>query len=362
VLLHTRRLTLIAATLEHVRTEQESPDHLSTLLDAHVSSDWPTGEYDRDAMEFFRARLEEGGKEVEGWYGWYAVKKADADGPRALVGAGGYLGPPDSEGAVAIGYSVLPEWRGRGYASELVQALLERAFSHQQVRRVTASTTESNRASIGVLLRCGFLSVGVSQKDGTLQFERGRTTRRTMNSVGIPTGYAIRHALPGDVPALPDVEEQAGRLFDTYDGDLGLTDEIFSHITSIETFEKARHAGHLWVAVGPTREIVGFALVRDLGGCAHLDELDVLPSHGQRGLGAGLLAAVCDWAHEARYPAVTLSTFRDVPWNGPFYQRRGFHVVEPSTLSSEHVELVASERRRGLRTDLRVVMANPIGT
>ena len=177
-----------------------------------------------------------------------------------------------------------------------------------------------------------------------------------MNSVGIPTGYAIRHALPGDVPALPDVEEQAGRLFDTYDGDLGLTDEILSHVTSIETFEKARHAGHLWVAVAPTREIVGFALVRDLGGCAHLEELDVLPSHCNRGLGSALLAAVCTWATGDRYPAVTLSTFRDVPWNRPFYQHRGFHVVDPSTLSAEHADLVASERRRGLRTDLRVVM------
>src|SRR5215211_3999190 len=68
--LYTPRLTMIAATLEHVRIELEAPEQLSTLLDAQVSSAWPTGEYDRDAMEFFRARLEEGGTAVEGWYGW----------------------------------------------------------------------------------------------------------------------------------------------------------------------------------------------------------------------------------------------------------------------------------------------------
>lgn len=89
---------MIAATLEHVRIELEEPERLSTLLDAHVSSEWPAGEYDRDAMEFFRARFEEGGKEVEGWYGWYAVRKVDAHGSRALVGAGGYFGPPDLQG------------------------------------------------------------------------------------------------------------------------------------------------------------------------------------------------------------------------------------------------------------------------
>jgi ribosomal-protein-alanine N-acetyltransferase len=173
--LDTQRLTMIAATLKHVRIELESPDHLSILLDARVSSAWPTGEYDRDAMEFFRARLEEGGQAVEGWYGWYAVRKADAHSPRALVGAGGYFGPPDSEGVVEIGYSVLPEWRRMGYASELVQTLLERAFGHAQVTKMIAHTTESNPASIGVLLRCGFLAVGAGQEADTLRFERDRT-------------------------------------------------------------------------------------------------------------------------------------------------------------------------------------------
>ena len=169
--LYTQRLTMIAATLKHVRIELESPEHLSILLDARVSSAWPTGEYDRDAMEFFRARLEEGGKEVEGWYGWYAVRTADAQGSRALVGAGGYFGPPGSEGVVEIGYSVLPEWRRMGYASEIVQALLERAFSHAQVTKVIAHTTESNPASIGVLLRCGFVAAGAGQEADTLRFE-----------------------------------------------------------------------------------------------------------------------------------------------------------------------------------------------
>lgn len=172
--LDTQRLLMIAATLEHLRTELESPEHLSILLDAHVSSAWPTGEYDRDAIEFFRARMEEGGKEAEGWSVWYAVRKADRQGPRALVGAAGYFGPPDSEGVVEIGYSVLPEWRRMGYASEIVQALLERAFSHAQVRKVIAHTTESNPASIGVLSHCGFLATGVGQEADTLRFERCR--------------------------------------------------------------------------------------------------------------------------------------------------------------------------------------------
>jgi RimJ/RimL family protein N-acetyltransferase len=152
----------------------ESPEQLANLLGAAVSTDWPTGEYDRDAMEFFRARLEEGGETVEGWYGWYAVRAADAEGPRALVGAGGYFGPPDGEGIVEIGYSVLPEWQRRGYASEIVRMLLEHAFTFPQVERVIAHTTEANPASISVLLRCGFHAAGLGRELDTLRFERSR--------------------------------------------------------------------------------------------------------------------------------------------------------------------------------------------
>jgi ribosomal-protein-alanine N-acetyltransferase len=180
-ILQSRRLTLIASTLAHLRTELESPEQLASLLNAVVSPEWPTGEYDRDAMEFFRARLEEGGEAVEGWYGWYAVREADREGPRALVGGAGYFGPPGgppgSEGTVEVGYSVLPQWQRRGYASEMVRTLVEHAFTFAEVERIIAHTTEANPASIAVLLRCGFHSVGAGQEIGTLRFERAHIAR-----------------------------------------------------------------------------------------------------------------------------------------------------------------------------------------
>ena len=98
-------------------------------------------------------------------------------------------------------------------------------------------------------------------------------------------------------------------------------------------------------------------MVLEIGGFAHLDELDVLPAYGRKGLGSALLDAVCTRAEQAEYPAVTLTTFRDIPWNAPFYWRRGFRAVVPSELSNEHVQIVVSEERRGLRSDLRVMMA-----
>lgn len=169
--------------------------------------------------------------------------------------------------------------------------------------------------------------------------------------------YHVRKAVAEDVPFLPDIERIAASLFKTYPSDLGLTAENYENVSSVETFAEAEQGGRLWVATVARGSIVGFARVAELSGYAHLDELDVLPSHGRQGIGSALLAAVCSWAQERGYPAVTLRTFRDVPWNGPFYRGRGFHVVEGARLSTRHLELEASERHRGLRTDLRVTMA-----
>lgn len=73
---------------------------------------------------------------------------------------------------------------------------------------------------------------------------------------------------------------------------------------------------------------VGFAAVGVVDGVAHLFQVSVAPSVGRRGLGTALVNSVCEWATSQGYEAVTLTTFRDVPWNGPFYTRLGFGTVE----------------------------------
>src|SRR5690349_18843714 len=71
--------------------------------------------------------------------------------------------------------------------------------------------------------------------------------------------------------------------------------------------------------------------LRSYDGTAYVEEMDVLTDHGRRGLGGRLLEAVCTWAREQGHPAVTLSTFRDVPWNGPFYRDTGSPTSRPRT-------------------------------
>jgi [ribosomal protein S5]-alanine N-acetyltransferase len=108
-------------------------------------------------MEFFLAKLTEGGPSAVGWYNWYVIVRDPGNGPGTLIAGAGYMGPPDPNGIVELGYSVAAEGRGRGYAIETVRALTGHALRDPAVRRVVARTAASNAASRGVLAKCGFV-------------------------------------------------------------------------------------------------------------------------------------------------------------------------------------------------------------
>jgi RimJ/RimL family protein N-acetyltransferase len=170
--IRTERLDLVAATLAHLDSELKSPSELGAILCARVPDGWPPGEYDRPAIEFFRARLAEE-TDGAGWYTWYAVERSPHGQCATVVGAGGYFGPP-TRGSVEIGYSVLPAFRGRGFATELVAALVSRAFSTPGVISIIAHTQADNLGSITVLERCGFAPVGPGQEPGTVRYAQSR--------------------------------------------------------------------------------------------------------------------------------------------------------------------------------------------
>ncbi len=175
LLVRTPRLDLVAATLEHVEAELESHAALQRVLGASVPQDWPPGEYDRNAQEFFQAQLASGGPSLVGWLTWYAVTRDDRGRRQSLVAGAGFLGPP-ANGVVEIGCSIIPEARGRGYATEIVRALLAHAFAHPDVAEVIAHTSDENTASTRLLLRCGFGRVGPGQEPGSIEYRTKRTS------------------------------------------------------------------------------------------------------------------------------------------------------------------------------------------
>ena len=76
---------------------------------------------------------------------------------------------------------------------------------------------------------------------------------------------------------------------------------------------------------------VGFVCVELVDEVPHIWQLAVHPDHVRRGLGSALVRAVCEWARSERFEAITLTTYRDVPWNGPFYESLGFQTMENLT-------------------------------
>jgi GNAT superfamily N-acetyltransferase len=163
--------------------------------------------------------------------------------------------------------------------------------------------------------------------------------------------YHITLARPRDLPLLPAIELAAARLL------AGLApSSVLGETTSQFELRKARRAGRLWVVLADD-EPVGFAhVVVHESGVAHLEEVDVHPDHGRRGLGRRLVQTVCAWATSHGFEAVTLTTYREPPWNMPFYARLGFVPVAPDAVSVALHAVIDDERRRGLDPARRVVM------
>ena len=170
----TERLLLVAATPDHLRAELDSPSKLGFLLKADVPGDWPPGEYDRNAQEFFRDRMEQADAPVAGWYVWHAVLRPTDGRSAKLIGTGGFLGPPNGAGEVEIGFSVSQAWRGNGFAKEMVRGLVSQALSDQRVNLVVAHTSEQNVGSRSVLAGTGFRIAGAGTEPGSLRYELHR--------------------------------------------------------------------------------------------------------------------------------------------------------------------------------------------
>jgi len=163
--------------------------------------------------------------------------------------------------------------------------------------------------------------------------------------------YAITRARPRDVPALAAIERSASRLLRGH-----APQSVLDEVTDDDAFRAAQADGRLWVALADDTP-VGFALVELLTADApHLDEIDVDPLHGRRGLGTALVRAVCDWTARSGHRQITLTTFRMVPWNMPFYLRLGFEEVPATELTPEQIAIVRDETARGLDPGARAVL------
>ena len=165
----------------------------------------------------------------------------------------------------------------------------------------------------------------------------------------------IRAARADELAWLREIERESGVLF----ADVGMHDVAAAEPMALDALAAFLDAGCLWVATDDDAGddlAVGWAAAAVVDGDGHLDQLSVLPSHGRRGLGSALVSHVCDWAAAAGCAFVTLSTFRDLGWNAPFYERLGFRILDESELTPALLAVRAREAELGLDVGARVIM------
>lgn len=168
--------------------------------------------------------------------------------------------------------------------------------------------------------------------------------------------YKIRQACDRDIKNLPDLERAAAQIFINYLKQLDISEKLLDRPVPVVKLQQAQQENLLWVACDRNDTPIGFAYVEKLGNNWHLEELDVHPQYQKKGIGSALVKAICDRAKEMRISAITLTTFRDIPWNAPFYEKMGFAAIAFSECSPELQALVIDEDRRGLRQDKRLIM------
>lgn len=148
-----------------------------------------------------------------------------------------------------------------------------------------------------------------------------------------------------DAALLPGVEQSAGALFRTIPELAWVADEP---IGSAEDFLPAIAARTVWVAEDGDAGVIGELRGEVAGDALHIVELAVAREFQRRGLGRLLLDFVADAARARGLRAMTLTTFRHVAWNAPFYARYGFVELREAELAARLRQTVQAEERRGL--------------
>ncbi|GMA66031.1 GNAT family N-acetyltransferase [Alicyclobacillus fastidiosus] len=164
--LQTKRLRMVSWNQEFVLAAIQEKGTLGRLLNVEVPNDFPSEPVREFVLPMTLKELEQD-PSVGKWSGMI-VHVSDA----ILIGSMGFKSPPDQLGNVEIGYDIIPEYQGHGYATEMAQALIEWAFHQPNVNRVTAECLVTNRPSVRVLEKVGMKKL--SKTDDMLFWEMNK--------------------------------------------------------------------------------------------------------------------------------------------------------------------------------------------
>jgi GNAT superfamily N-acetyltransferase len=166
----------------------------------------------------------------------------------------------------------------------------------------------------------------------------------------------IRAVRRDEFSVLRDIEWAAGAAF----RDVGMPEVADDEPFSDEELGRYAHAGRAWVAVDDADVPVAYLLADVVDGNLHVEQVSVHPRCARRGVGRELLDHLAGVARAERVPALTLTTFTEVPWNAPYYARCGFHPMTEGMIGPELRAVRAREAAHGLDRWPRVCMRRPL--
>jgi len=152
--IETPQLRLVPCTVAAAQAATTDRVAFEALLGVRVPADWPAEDL-RDFLPIY-GRIVDADAARQGWGIWLMLSPAEG----VLVGDIGFKGPPDDLHSVEIGYSVLPAFQRRGYASEAARAIVAWGFAQPGVQRIVANCRFDNLGSMRVLEQAGMRQTG----------------------------------------------------------------------------------------------------------------------------------------------------------------------------------------------------------
>ena len=164
----------------------------------------------------------------------------------------------------------------------------------------------------------------------------------------------VRPALPAQIEPIRAIERASAVRF------VGVMDALAAdEPTSAQVLAERLAASGLLVAIEDDTP-VAFVMFRPVENSFYIEQIDVLPAFAGRRIGAALLDAVSQRARAQGLAGLTLSTFRDIPWNAPWYRRLGFVDIADADLTPGLLAIRREHLGRGLDERLRVFMRRKI--
>ena len=169
------------------------------------------------------------------------------------------------------------------------------------------------------------------------------------------TAPQIRPGQTRDIEQVRDLERRSTQRFES----TSFAYHVGEDVTDAAHFAARAADGGFLVAVEDGRP-VGSVIFREVQGCGYIEQIDVDPACAGRRIGAALLDAVADLGRTRGWPALTLSTYLEVPWNAPWYRRLGFADWATEDLDDGHRAIRDEHLSRGLDETRRVFMRRAI--